>query len=152
MSSPGPSLDAVDQTIVAALRRDGRQSIPALAEAVGISRATAYTRFDRLCDSGVITGFAARIDPAAVGLDVTALVLITVAQSDWRDLKAEVTDLPHVEWLGLTTGSFDFVVLVRARDLAELRDVVLEGLLSLDGIQNAQTIVVLDEAGDLHLG
>lgn len=152
MSSSAPPLDAVDQTIVAALRRDGRQSIPALAEAVGISRATAYTRFDRLCDRGVITGFAARIDPAAVGLDVTALVLITVAQSDWRDLKAEVTDLPHVEWLGLTTGSFDFVVLVRARDLAELRDVVLEGLLSLDGIQNAQTIVVLDEAGDLHLG
>ena len=152
MSSSSPPLDAVDQTIVAALRRDGRQSIPALAEAVGISRATAYNRFDRLCDRGVITGFAARIDPAAVGLDVTALVLITVAQSDWRDLKAEVTDLPHVEWLGLTTGSFDFVVLVRARDLAELRDVVLEGLLSLDGIQHAQTIVVLDEAGDLHLG
>ncbi len=152
MSSSSPPLDAVDQTIVAALRRDGRQSIPALAEEVGISRATAYTRFDRLCDSGVITGFAARIDPAAVGLDVTALVLITVAQSDWRDLKAEVTGLPHVEWLGLTTGSFDFVVLVRARDLAELRDVVLERLLSLEGIKNAQTIVVLDEAGDLHLG
>ncbi len=152
MSSSSPPLDAVDQTIVAALRRDGRQSIPALAEEVGISRATAYTRFDRLCDSGVITGFSARIDPAAVGLDVTALVLITVAQSDWRDLKAEVTGLPHVEWLGLTTGSFDFVVLVRARDLAELRDVVLERLLSLEGIQNAQTIVVLDEAGDLHLG
>ncbi len=152
MSSSSPPLDPVDQTIVAALRRNGRQSIPALAEEVGISRATAYTRFDRLCDSGVITGFAARIDPAAVGLDVTALVLITVAQSDWRDLKAQVTGLPHVEWLGLTTGSFDFVVLVRSRDLAELRDVVLEGLLSLDGIQNAQTIVVLDEAGDLHLG
>ena len=66
--------------------------------------------------------------------------------------KREVTGLPHVEWLGLTTGSFDFVVLVRARDLAELRDVVLERLLSLEGIQNAQTIVVLDEAGDLHLG
>jgi DNA-binding Lrp family transcriptional regulator len=152
MSSSSPPLDDVDQTIVAALRRDGRQSIPALAEEVGISRATAYNRFDRLCDSGVITGFAARIDPAAVGLDVTALVLITVAQSDWRDLKAEVTGLPHVEWLGLTTGSFDFVVLVRARDLAELRDVVLERLLSLEGIQHAQTIVVLDEAGDLHHG
>lgn len=152
MSDMPTPLDAVDQTIVAALRRDGRQSIPALSEAVGISRATAYTRFDRLCANGVITGFTARVDPTAVGLDITALVLITVAQSDWRDLKAKVTGLPHVEWLGLTTGSFDFVVLVRARDLAELRDVVLEGLLSLEGIQNAQTIVVLDEAGDLHLG
>jgi DNA-binding Lrp family transcriptional regulator len=150
-NSPAP-LDAVDETIVAALRRDGRQSIPALAEEVGISRATAYTRFDRLCDSGVITGFTARVDPASVGLDITALVLITIAQADWRDLKAEVTALPHVEWTGMTTGAFDFVVLVRARDLAELRDVVLEGLLSLNGIQNAQTVVVLDEAGDLHLG
>ena len=152
MSDTPAPLDAVDQTIVAALRRDGRQSIPTLAEEVGISRATAYTRFDRLCATGVITGFAARVDPAAVGLDIAALVLITIAQADWRDLKAEVTGLPHVEWLGMTTGAFDFVVLVRARDLAELRDVVLEGLLSLDGIQNAQTVVVLDEAGDLHLG
>ena len=48
MSSSAPPLDAVDQKIVAALRRDGRQSIPALSEAVGISRATAYTRVDRL--------------------------------------------------------------------------------------------------------
>jgi len=152
MSDTPAPLDAVDQTIVAALRRDGRQSIPTLAEEVGISRATAYTRFDRLCATGVITGFAARVDPAAVGLDIAALVLITIAQADWRDLKAEVTGLPHVDWLGMTTGAFDFVVLVRARDLAELRDVVLEGLLSLDGIQNAQTVVVLDEAGDLHLG
>lgn len=152
MSDPTPHLDHVDQTIVAALRRDGRQSIPALAEEVGVSRATAYTRFDRLCDTGVITGFAARVDPAAVGLDVTALILITIAQTEWRDLKDEVAELPHVDWVGMTTGAFDFVVLVRARDLAELRDVVLEGLLSLDGIQNAQTVVVLDEAGDLHLG
>ena len=152
MSDTPAPLDAVDQTIVAALRRDGRQSIPTLAEEVGISRATAYTRFDRLCATGVITGFAARVDPAAVGLDIAALVLITIAQADWRDLKAEVTGLPHVDWLGMTTGAFDFVVLVRARDLAELRDVVLEGFLSLDGIQNAQTVVVLDEAGDLHLG
>lgn len=152
MSERTSPLDAVDQTIVAALRRDGRRSIPALAEEVGISRATAYTRFDRLRDSGVITGFAARVDPAAVGLDVTALILITIAQTEWRDLKDEVARLPHVEWVGMTTGAFDFVVLVRARDLAELRDVVLEGLLSLEGIQNAQTVVVLDEAGDLHLG
>ena len=152
MSDSTPPLDPVDQTIVAALRHDGRQSIPTLAELVGISRATAYTRFDRLCDTGVITGFAARVDPAALGLDVTALILITIAQTEWRDLKDEVARLPHVDWVGMTTGAFDFVVLVRARDLAELRDVVLEGLLSLDGIQNAQTVVVLDEAGDLHLG
>ncbi len=149
MSESIRPLDPVDETIVATLRRDGRLSIPALAEEVGVSRATAYARFDRLCNSGVITGFSARVDPASVGLDVAALVLITVAQGIWRNLKDEVARLPHVEWLGLATGPFDFVVLVRARDLAELRDVVLEGILSLEGVKNAQTTVLLDEAGDL---
>lgn len=54
------------------LRHDGRLSIPALAERVGISRATAYSRFDRLVADGVISGFRAEVDPHRRGLSVAA--------------------------------------------------------------------------------
>ena len=60
MSQP---LDDVDRRIVAALVEDGRLSVNGLAGQVGVSRATAYARLDRLRSEGVITGFTATVDP-----------------------------------------------------------------------------------------
>ena len=139
-------LDEIDRTIVELLRTDGRMSIPALAEQVGIGRATAYSRFDRLVDNGVITGFEAQVRPEALGLTVSALVTIEAEQVAWVDLRDRVMELPSVHWVGLTAGASDFVVLVRAADLDDLRDVVLRDLLSVPGIRNTQTAVLLEEA------
>ena len=124
---------------------DGRISIPLLADRVGISRATAYNRFDRLIERGVITGFGARVDPAAIDLAVAALILLTADQGDWSDLRERILATEGVQWVGLAAGSFDFIVLVRARNLSDLRDVVLKKLLSLSGIRGTQTSVLLDE-------
>ncbi|MEM7284737.1 MAG: Lrp/AsnC family transcriptional regulator [Actinomycetota bacterium] len=139
-------LDEIDRTIVDVLRIDGRISIPALAERVGIGRATAYARFDRLMDAGVIRGFEARVAADALGLGVSALVVIEAEQVAWADLRDRVMALSSVHWVGLTAGASDFVVLVRAGDLDELRDVVLRDLLSVPGIRNTQTSVLLEEA------
>jgi DNA-binding Lrp family transcriptional regulator len=139
------ALDDIDRRIIDGLRADGRLSVPALARSVGISRATAYARFDRLVDRGVITGFTATVDPIAVGLGVAALVLVNVRQDRWRDLQQELCALPGVEWVGVATGPFDFVLLTRAEDLVNLRDVVLRGLQAIDGVRSSQTIVLLDE-------
>ena len=137
--------DDIDRRMIDALRSDGRMSAPALAEAVGIGRATAYSRLDRLVDTGIVSGFSARVDPAAVGLTVSALVLVNVRQGMWRDLRATLSSLPGVEWLGVATGRFDFVLLVRADSLAHLRDVALHELQQIDGVRSAETVVLLDE-------
>jgi DNA-binding Lrp family transcriptional regulator len=138
-------LDEIDKTIVNVLLEDGRISIPMLAEQVGVSRATAYNRFDRLVEQQVITGFGARVDPAAVDLTVAALILITADQGDWSDLRERILATEGVQWVGLGAGTFDFIVLVRAQGLSDLRDVVLKELLSLSGIRGTQTSVLLDE-------
>jgi len=138
-------LDDIDRRMIDALRSDGRISAPLLAEQIGIGRATAYSRLDRLVDRGVIDGFSARVDLAAVGLTVSALVLVNVRQGLWRDLRAELSALPGVEWLGVATGRFDFVLLIRADSLAHLRDVALHELQQLDGVRAAETVVLLDE-------
>lgn len=139
------ALDDIDRKIVQELMADGRLSIPQLADRVGIGRATAYARFDRLVGDGVLAGFTARVAPAAMGLEVAALILITSDQGDWPDLQARILDATGVQWLGLGAGAADFIVLVRAQDLGELRDVVLRQLLSLPGIRSTQTTVLLDE-------
>ena len=139
------TVDDVDRKMIDALRRDGRQSIPSVAAAAHIGRATAYHRFDRLVESGVITGFTARVDPKQLGLDVAAMILVNVRQGSWRDLQAQLCALPGVEWVGVAAGTFDFMLLVRADSLDHLRDVALSELQRIDGVRSAQTVVLLDE-------
>jgi DNA-binding Lrp family transcriptional regulator len=138
-------IDDLDRRLLDELRADGRVSVPVLAERVGVSRATAYARFERLTATGVITGFRATVDPAALGLQVAALVLLSVRQGAWRELKDRLAGLAGVEWVALATGPFDFILLVRAPDLAHLRDVVLGELQAMAEIRTSQTILLLDE-------
>jgi DNA-binding Lrp family transcriptional regulator len=135
----------VDRRIVEALRADGRMSVNELAARVNVSRATAYQRLARLRETGVIRRFTVDVDPRKMGLPLAALVLVTVVQHAWREVGERLRRLPGVEWLALSTGSFDYVLLVRAPDVDHLRDVILDGLQSIQGVQSAQTLLLLDE-------
>jgi DNA-binding Lrp family transcriptional regulator len=127
------------------LQDDGRRSVNDLAERVGVSRANAYQRLARLRTDGVITGFTARTDPRRLGLDVAALIIVNADQRSWRDLLEKLKELPGAQYVALTAGGFDFVLLVRAPDVETLRDVVLERLAGLPGVRSTQTMFILDE-------
>ncbi|MHB8243792.1 MAG: Lrp/AsnC family transcriptional regulator [Acidimicrobiales bacterium] len=141
----GSRVDEIDRHLVELLRADGRRSVNDIAEQAGISRANAYQRVGRLRADGVITGFTVRTDPHKLGLDVTALIIVNADQRSWRELRDELRELPGAEYVALTAGEFDFVVLVRVPDVETLRDVVLERLQALSGIRSTQTMFVLDE-------
>lgn len=138
-------LDAVDARIVESLVADGRQSVNELARAVNVSRATAYQRLARLQERGVILGFSARLDPAKLGRALSALVLIRVEQPRWREVVPELLALPGVEWLGVTAGDFDFALVVRARGVEDLRDVVLERLQAMATVRSSETVLLLED-------
>jgi DNA-binding Lrp family transcriptional regulator len=140
-------LDDVDRTIIDQLRHDGRLSVRELAERVGVGRATAYARLARLQADGVITGFTARIDRRRTGMTVTALVTLEIEQHSWRPVRDAVARIPQVEYVALTTGEFDILLLVRCPDVATLRDVVLVELQSMEQVRTTRTIFVLDETG-----
>ena len=142
----GPArLDDVDRRIVALLREDGRMSVNEVAQRANVSRATAYARVERLRRDGVLAGFSAEVDPASVGLPVTALILLNLEQKNWRAVHDAIGAIPGVEWSAFTSGSFDMVLLVRVPDVAALRDVVLVQLHGLRFVRSSQTIFVLDE-------
>jgi DNA-binding Lrp family transcriptional regulator len=143
--SGASSVDEVDLRLITLLREEGRRSINELAELAGISRANAYQRIGRLRTDGVITGFTVRTDPHRIGLDVAALIIVNADQRSWRELRDELWSLPGAEYVALTAGGFDFVVLVRVADVETLRDVVLERLQAMPGIRSTQTMFILDE-------
>ena len=141
----GSEVDDLDLRLIELLRADGRLSVNELAAAANVSRATAYQRIARMREAGVIRRFTLDVDPHKIGLPIAALVLVSVMQHAWRGVGDRLRTLPGVEWLALSTGSFDYVLLVRAPDIAHLRDVVLEGLQNIPEIQSTQTMLLLDE-------
>lgn len=142
-------LDEIDRRIVSELVRDGRVAVNELARRAGVSRATAYSRFDRLQAEGVITGFTAVVDPDALGYTITAMILVNVEQGNWSQVREQLVHLPGFEYLAVTSGGFDFVVIVRVSDIASLRDVVLHRLHRIKAVKSTQTVFVLDEVRQL---
>ncbi|SRR5579872_330791 len=139
------TVDDTDRRILHALVADGRMSVNELARVAQVSRATAYARLERLQRSGVITGFSAEVDPSALGRAITAMILVNVDQGAWAEVREQLIALPGFEYLAVTSGGFDFVMLVRVHDVAELRDVVLYRLHRIPAVKTTQTVFVLDE-------
>jgi len=138
-------LDDIDRRILAELTRDGRMSMRALAETLHISRANAYARVERLQSTGVIRGFRADIDPVAAGQTTSAFVTMNVRQSQWRDIQERLCALPGIAHIGLVGGEFDVVLLVRARDNADLKRLVLDEIQSMPGVLTTRTHLVFEE-------
>lgn len=137
--------DDVDQRILAALSNDGRMSMRTLAATLHISRANAYARVERLRTSGVIRGFRADIDPTLSGLGTSAYLTLSVRQPEWRRIREQLQALPNVVHIALVGGQFDVILLVRARDNADLRRLVLEEIQSMDGVLTTSTLLVFEE-------
>lgn len=139
------SLDDTDHQILDALASDGRMSMRTLAETLHISRANAYARVERLRKTGVIRGFRAEVDPALSGLGTSAYVTLNVRQAAWRQIAEQLQALPGIAHIALVGGEFDVVLLVRARDNADLRRLVLDEIQGLEGVVSTRTLLVFEE-------
>lgn len=138
-------LDEIDQRILCGLRDNGRISMSALAEQVGVSRATVYTRVENMVERGVITGFSARVDPRKVGFGICTLVFVTVRPQSWKSFRRRVVEMTQVEYCAVTTGQHDAMLLVRGRDVAEVHEFVTEVLSALPEIKAVESVLVMDE-------
>lgn len=141
-------MDAVDRSILDILLADSRTSIREVAARVGISRASAYARVRRLVETKVIRRFTVDVDPAALGLGLSAYVHVRTKQNSWKSFRQKVWELEEAAHVSLVTGDFDCVILVRARDADHLRELVLERIQSLPEVVATQTVLVFEE----HVG
>jgi Lrp/AsnC family transcriptional regulator, leucine-responsive regulatory protein len=133
----------IDSEILNLLRENGRISWRDLGAAVGLSANAAADRVRRLRRMGVITGFAALVDPAAGGRRLEALVGVTLAQGTDSDAFATAAAQlePVTEVLHLA-GAPDYQLRVACRDTAEL-DLLLRTLRLKLGAVDTETKIVL---------
>ena len=138
-------LDDIGYRILETLRDNGRISIAALVETVGISRANAYTRVENLMQDGVITGFSAQVDQAKAGLSIGALVFVTVHPQAWASFRDRIVEMPDVEWCAITTGEHDAMLLIRATDVSGVHEFSTGVIAQLPEVRTVVSVVVLDE-------
>jgi Lrp/AsnC family transcriptional regulator, leucine-responsive regulatory protein len=136
-------MDAVDSEILRLLGEDARLSWRDLGAAVGLSANAAAERVRRMRAAGVITGFAAQIDPAAGGRTLQALVGVTLAHGTDSDVFAtEAARLEQVTEVLHLTGAPDYQLRVACRDTAEL-DALLRTLRIRHGVADTDTTIIL---------
>ena len=118
-------LGDTDSRLIAILQQDGRRSYADLGTDLGMAGPSAHERVKKLESRRVIRGYAARVDPAAVGLTVLAFTWVTQAPGTIAtDLTPEFADIPEIEECHHIAGQADYILKIRARDMDHLGSVV----------------------------
>jgi len=120
-------LDSIDRALLSELQNDARQTNKALAEKVSVAPSTCLERVRELRARGVIRGFRADVDPAAIGRPMEAILSIQQRAAERgaiESLLEHTASLPEAVRVMALTGTTDFIVHVALRDMDHLRELV----------------------------
>lgn len=139
-------IDNRDKALLRRLQEDGRATNAELAQAANLSESACFRRVRALEAEGVITGYAALVDPASVGLGLTVYVSITLS-SQAQDLlaafEAAVAEAPEIIECHLMTGQADYIVRVVASDVEDLERLHAKVLTRLPGVARLNSSIAL---------
>jgi Lrp/AsnC family transcriptional regulator, leucine-responsive regulatory protein len=140
-------LDELDLTLLRALAVDARQSQRALARAVGMSPPAIADRLARLERVGAIRGYRVEVDWAALGYPVVVYLAVTAGPGmDLSQIMGAIRALPEAQDSSVVTGGFDLLVRLRVRDHAHLRELLLNTIFQIPGVQRTETFLSLADA------
>jgi Lrp/AsnC family transcriptional regulator, leucine-responsive regulatory protein len=140
-------VDDLDLTLLRALAADARQSQRALARAVGMSPPAIADRLARLERAGAIRGYRVDIDWAALGYPVVVYLAVTAGPGmDLSEIIQAIRALPEAQGMSVVTGTFDLLVRLRVRDHTHLRDMLLNSIFQIPGVQRTETLLSLADA------
>lgn len=138
-------MDELDSALVRMLQEDGRRTNRDMAEELGIAPSTCLERIRSLRRSGILTGFHAEADLAAIGRGLQAVIAVRIRPPTRAAIEAFQTFLermPEVISIFVLTGNDDFLVHVAVRDTDHLHAVVLDKLTKRPELADVRTSVV----------
>ncbi|WP_063732987.1 Lrp/AsnC family transcriptional regulator [Streptomyces sp. RTd22] len=139
-------MDEVDRSILAVLEKHGRISNAELAARVGLSPSPCLRRVNRLEETGVIRGYRAEIDPAAIGRSLRVFAGVRLMRHKRGDVTAferAVIQLPEVVHVHHVTGNYDYLLQVEVADLAAYEDFHANRLADLPGVAMVNSYVTM---------
>lgn len=147
-------IDKTDRKIVTAVIEDGRASVEAVAETVGLSPTPTRRRIRRLEEDGVISGYQAVIDPEKCGLELAIYVFIKLQSRDRKaiaEFEARIMELPEIQRCDLITGAHDYILTLRLPGMKDYNRYLREVLAELPGVFGIETSVVIGQVKDTPL-
>ncbi len=141
-------LDRIDLKILDVLQRDGRISITDLADKVSLSATPCSERVKRMEREGVITGYYARVNPAALGKNLLVFLEIKLSAKSgdvFDKVKEELLYVPEVMECHLVSGDFDYLVKARLPEMNKYRQLLGEILKRLPASAESRSYVVMEE-------
>jgi Lrp/AsnC family leucine-responsive transcriptional regulator len=136
------SLDDIDRILVRELVADGRATLSELAASAGLSVSAVQSRVRRLESRGVVAGYAARVDPEAVGHLLSAFVAITpLDPSQPDDAPARLQHIAEIESCYSVAGEESYVLLVRVETARALED-LLQRIRTAANVRTRSTIIL----------
>lgn len=135
-------MEELDRQIVRLLAADGRMSYTDLGRATGLSTSAAHQRVRRLEQRGVIRGYAATLEPEAIGLPLTAFISIkAIDTSAPDDAPDRLRELPEIEACHSVAGEESYILKVRVATPGEL-ETLLATIRAKANVSTRTTIVL----------
>lgn len=141
-------LDTIDRKILGIIQQDCTRPIKEIAEAVGLSNNPCWRRIKRLEDNGVIRQRVALIDPAKIGLGVTAFVTIRTDQhtSEWLDVfRRAVQNIPEIIACDRMTGDVDYLLRIVVQDIEHYDNVYQRLVKSVPGLSDVSSTFSMEK-------
>ncbi|MBK5565439.1 Lrp/AsnC family transcriptional regulator [Ensifer sp. 2YAB10] len=137
-------MDDLDRRLIAELRINGRASVPQLAQILGVARATAQKRLDRLVADGDIKGFTVRLKNEISKDLIRAFILIEMSGSPKHAIAA-VKRVPGVTSVSNTNGVWDMIAEIEVSTMSELNELI-STVRATDGVAKSETFIMLGPA------
>lgn len=134
--------ERAEQKILQVLQSNGRISNVELAKKIDLSESPCFRRVRGLEEAGVITGYSARLNQRAIGLQVTAFVQIIIDKQDdkkKRDFLAQVEAEDHIVECHVMSGSHDYLLKVVARSMDHFSELLMQRILNFSGVRNIES-------------
>ncbi|WP_319239308.1 Lrp/AsnC ligand binding domain-containing protein [uncultured Propionivibrio sp.] len=144
-------LDRTDIEILSILQEDGKTTNVALAKRINLSATPCLERVKALENDGLITGYAAQLSPAQLGLGLTVFIEILLdrtSEEAFQKFRTAVLGIPQIQECHMLTGGFDYLLKVRVPDMAAYRNFLGEVLAKVPGIRETHSYPVMEEVKD----
>jgi len=117
-------LDALNRRLLSELQTDGRLSLAELGRRVGLSAPAVGERLQRLQQAGVVLGYRAELDPAALGFPLGVIIRVRPAAGELQKVAELAHQTPEVVECHRITGEDCFFMKLHLRDVAHMEEVI----------------------------
>lgn len=137
-------IDDIDLKILSIIQREARTPHAEIAQQAGVSPFDVAGRIRRLEEEGIISGYEARLDPQALGLEITAFVFVNMNyRTEGENTPTLLARIPGVQEVHKVAGEDCYLVKLRAADTERLGQLLREEFDTIEGISSTRTTIVL---------